>query len=152
MPFITTIDIGELHSIRETLCHELDEKEKVDGVYRDIQPLLLSLADFYLSQSRYQLVWFGDEVNTSHISLGRDGAQFGKDDTAFACLVSFLNLGRGVLSSNENFILFGGNCKEDRVPVSRFLKKVVHDISDLEKTNFTVNCSGCQILHFRTPK
>ena len=38
-------------------------------------------------------------MNTFHISLGGDGAPFGKDDTAFTCLVSFLNLGRGVLSS-----------------------------------------------------
>lgn len=145
MPFIKSIDIGQLHSVRETLCHGLDEEEKVDGIYRDIQPLLLSLAEFYLSQSRYQLVWFGDEVNTFHVSLGGDGPPSGKDDTAFACLVNFLNLGRGVLSSNENFLLFGGNCKEDCVPVLRFLKKVVHDISDLEKTTFTVNCNGTPV-------
>ena len=119
MPFIKSIDIGQLYSVRETLCQGLDEEEKADGIYRDIQPLL-SLAEFYLSQSRYQLVGFEDEVNTFHVSLGGDGAPFGKDDTAFACLVSFLNLGRGVLSDSENFLLFGGNCKEDSVPVSRF--------------------------------
>ena len=43
------------------------------------------------------------------------------------------------------FFCLVGNCKEDCVPVSRFLKKVVLDISDLEKTIFTVNCNGTPV-------
>ena len=35
MPFTKSIDIGQLHSVRETLCHGLDEEEKVDGIFRD---------------------------------------------------------------------------------------------------------------------
>jgi len=50
---------------------------------------------------KYQLVWFGDEVDTFHISLSRDGAPFGKDNAALAYLVSFLNLRRGVLNSEK---------------------------------------------------
>lgn len=102
MPFIKSIDIGQLYSVRETLCQGLAEEEKVDGMYRDVKQLLLYLAKFYLCQSRYKLEWFQGEVNTFHVSLGGDGAPFGKDDTACAWLVSFLNIGRGVLSSNEN--------------------------------------------------
>ena len=94
MPFIKSIDIGQLYSVRETLCQGLAEEEKVDGMYRDIKQLLLYLAKFYLCQSRYKLEWFGGEVNTFHVSLGSDGAPFGKDDTACAWLVSFLNIGR----------------------------------------------------------
>ena len=65
-------------------------------------------------------------MNTFHISLSRDGAPFGKDNAALACLVSFLNLGRGVLNSNKNVLMFGGNCKEYCVPESCFFKTVVH--------------------------
>lgn len=57
----------------------------------------------------------------------------------------FLNIGRGVLSSNENYLLFGANCKEDCIPFARFLKKVVSDISDLEKSTFSLDCNGTSI-------
>ena len=43
-------------------------------------------------------------------------------------LVSFLNIGHGVLSSNENFLLFGANCAENCLPVKRFLGKLITDI------------------------
>ena len=66
MPFIKSVDISQLHSVRETLFHGLDGEEKVDGIYRDIQPLLLSLADFYLSQSRYELVFMFLLVGMEH--------------------------------------------------------------------------------------
>ena len=42
------------------------------------------------------------ETSTFHVALG-DGASFGKDDSACAWLISTLNIGQGVLSSNENF-------------------------------------------------
>ena len=145
MPFIKSIDIGQLYSARDTLCYGLEEGEKADGMYRDIKQFLLSLAKFYLSQSRYQLIWFQEQVNTFHVSLGGDGAPFGKDDMACVWLVSLLNIGRGVLSSNENFLLFGANCKEDCVPVSRFLKKLVSDISEIEKNTYSVDCSGVSV-------
>ena len=145
MPYIKSIDIGQLYSVRDTLCYDLEEEEKADGMYREVKQLLLSLAKFYLSQSRYQLIWFQGQVNTFHVSLGGDGAPFGKDDTACAWLVSLLNIGRGVLSSNENFLLFGANCKEDCVPVSRFLVKLVSDISEIEKNTYSVDCSGVSV-------
>ena len=143
--FIKSIDIGQLYSVRDTLCYDLEEEEKADGMYREVEQLLLSLAKFYLSKSRYQLIWFQGQVNTFHVSLGGDGAPFGKDDTACAWLVSLLNIGRGVLSSNENFLLFGANCKEDCVPVSRFLVKLVSDISEIEKNTYSVDCSGVSV-------
>ena len=64
MPFIKSIDIGQLYSVRDTLCQGLAEEEKVDGMYRDIKELLLNLAKLYLCQSRYKLIWFQGEVNT----------------------------------------------------------------------------------------
>ena len=40
---IKSVDIGKLHSIRETLCDGLDESENVDGVYRNIKEMVLHL-------------------------------------------------------------------------------------------------------------
>ena len=121
MPYIKSIDIGKLYSVRETLCQGWQEEEKVDGMYRDIKELLVSLAKYYLCHSKYKLTCFQGQPYTFHVSRGGGGggAPFGKDDTACAWLISFLNIGRGVLSSNENYLLFGANCKEDCVPVSR---------------------------------
>ena len=145
MPFIKAINIGQLYSVRDTLCYDLEEEEKVDGMYHDVKQLLLSLAKFYISQSRYQLIWFQGQVNTFHVSLGGDKAPFGRVETACAWLVSLLNIGRGVLSSNENFLLFGANCKEDCVPGSRFLKKLVSDVSEIEMNTYSVDCSGVSV-------
>ena len=82
MPSIKEIDIGKLYSVRETLCDGLKEQDKVDGMYRDIKDLLTNLAQFYLDEKYYNLTWFGNETNTFHVSIGGDGAPFGKDSTA----------------------------------------------------------------------
>jgi hypothetical protein len=57
-------------------------------------------------------------------------------------LVSFLNIGRGVLNGNENFLLFGGNCKEDCFPMRIFIEQLVKDIDDLENTTYHVDHKG----------
>jgi hypothetical protein len=66
-----------------------------------------------MSSDSYKLFTF-NETNTFYIAIGGDGAPFGKDDTACAWLVSFLNIGQGVLSSNEICLFFGGNCGENQ--------------------------------------
>ena len=78
------------------------------------------------------------ETNTFYVALGGDGAPFGKDDSACAWLVSILNIGQGVLSSNENLLLFGGNCSENCIPVRCFLQKLV-DIRKIESTTYQIN-------------
>ena len=143
MPFIKSINIGELYSVRETLCEGLNEEEKVSGVYRNIREMLPCLARYYMiNEGKYELLWFNDQPFTFYISIGGDGTPFGKEDTAFSWLVSFLNIGRGVLSSNENFLLFGGNCKEDCFPLRRFIEQLVKDIDELENTTYHVNYKG----------
>ena len=140
---IKLINIGKLYSVRENLCDGLDEIDKVNGVYRNIKEMVLDLARYYLMcENRYELIWFEEQTNTFYISLGGDGAPFGKDDTACCWLVSFLNVGRQVLSSDNNYLLFGANCKEDCIPVRRFLQKCLIDIDDLEKTSFQLDCYG----------
>jgi hypothetical protein len=67
---------------------------------------------------------------------------FGKDDSACAWLVSILNIGQGVLSSNENFLLLGANCSENCVPVTRVLQKLLTDITRIENTTYTISCNN----------
>lgn len=64
MPFIKSIDIGQLYSVRETLCQGLAEEEKVDGMYRDIKQLLLYLAKFIFVRAGVN--WHGLEAKSTH--------------------------------------------------------------------------------------
>lgn len=136
MPFIKSVNVGNIYSVYDTLCDDLDEDDKVCGCYRSLKELLLRLAEFYLSgKSGYTLTWFGEEY-TFLITLGGDGAPFGKDDTATAWLVGFLNIGRGVLSSKENYLLFGANCSENCIPMQRYIKLLLADIQHIEQSVF----------------
>ncbi|CAB4011121.1 Hypothetical predicted protein, partial [Paramuricea clavata] len=128
--------VGSMYSVYETLCEGLDEEYKVHGCYRNLAELLIKLAEFYLSGcSGHTLVWFEEEYKF-YVSLGGDGAPFGKHDTACAWLVGFLNIGRGILSSNEKILLFGANCSENCIPVQRYIKMLVSDVQHLEQQTF----------------
>lgn len=140
MPFIKNINIGTIYSVSDTLCNGIAEVDKVQGCYRSLKELLIALAEFYLSNA-IDLVWF-DEANKFYVSLGGDGAPFGKYDTACAWLVSFLNLGKGILSSNENYLLFGANCGENSIAVIRFIKQLMVEIAHVEKQIFPINVNG----------
>ena len=145
MSYIKSIEIGKLHSVREELCGGLEESEKVNGCYREFEELVLKLAEFYLNSDYYNLLTF-DEPNKFHIALGGDGAPFVKDDTACSWLVSVLNIGQGILSSKENYLVFGANCSENCLPVSRFIFKLISDIQHVSNTTYSVSCKGQPVL------
>ncbi|CAB4023873.1 Hypothetical predicted protein, partial [Paramuricea clavata] len=86
MSYIKSIEVGKLYSVREMLCDGLDENDKVNGCYRDVEELVLKLAEFYINSGEYNILTF-DEPNTFHIALGGDGAPLGKDDTACSWLL-----------------------------------------------------------------
>ena len=136
MPFIKSIDIGTVHNTGD-LCSDLEDSDKVHGCYRGLKELLIMLAQFYLTHRPDELVWF-DEPNKFYVALGGDGAPFGKYDTACAWLVSILNLGKGVLSSHDNYLLFGANCSESCVTVSKFIQKLVVEVGQIEKEVFPI--------------
>ena len=123
MLYIKSIEIVKLYDVREMLCDGLEECEKVNGCYRELEELILKLAEFYLNSYEYNILTF-DEPNKLHIALGDDGAPFGKNDTACSWLVSFLNVGQHVLSRIDNFLLFGANCSENSLPIKCFIAKV----------------------------
>jgi hypothetical protein len=141
MSYIKSIDIGKLHNVCQLLCDGLEESEKVNGCYREIEELLLKLAEFYLNSDQYNVINF-DEPNTFHIALGGDGAPFGKDDSACSWLISFLNIGHIILSSKENYLLFGGNCSENCLPVGLFQNFCQILIGHIMKTTYSVLCKG----------
>ena len=70
--------------------------------------------------------------------MGGDGAPFRKEDTVCAWLVRFLNRGKHVLSSNENYMIFGTNCSEDSVVVRRYVSYLFKEISVMEKQGYSI--------------
>lgn len=142
MKKIEEINLGEVYSIRETLCRDLPP-DQVDRVYRNLENFVLLLARFYFETDQYRkpgdkLVWYSEREGAFKVAIGGDGAPFGKWDQSMSWLLSFLNVGPRVASHNDNFLLFGANCKEDHMVVSRFTVKLATDIEVIESKSYTV--------------
>ena len=56
MSYIKSIEIGRLCSVSERLCDGLDEAEKANGCYREIEDLIVNLAQFYLNSNEYTIM------------------------------------------------------------------------------------------------
>ncbi len=148
MSKVNSIDIGELLPVSDLLSNALPSDDIVDGKYRDLESLLLSIAKFYFDTDPYRkaedkLRWFGSEVGHFRVAVGGDGAPFGKWDESMSWLVSFLNVGPRVASPNDNFLLFGANCKETHEIVKRFCKLLADNCAAIEQR--TYNVSGVQV-------
>ncbi len=100
--FLDGINIGTLLSV-ETLCEE--SAAKINEYYSDLKEFLPRLAEFYLNVYKEDFNWFGNHF-TFKVAIGGDGAPFGKNDQSCAWLVSFLNIGKRFLSSEDNFFDF----------------------------------------------
>ncbi len=94
----------------------------------------------------YEILTFGALPYTFYVALGRDGAPFRKDDSSCSWLVSILNIGKGVLSNTENFLLFGANCKKNCMPVIRFINRLMTDIGRIESATYTLTCKGSPVI------
>ena len=119
---VNFIDIGKTVDLRDGFCKDLEDCENVSGSFRPLLQFLPLLASFYLElekETGEELLWF-DEVDTFQVVLGGNRARYRKEDTGCAWLVSFLNRGKHILSSNENFMIFGANCSEDAVVVRHY--------------------------------
>ena len=106
-------------------------------------------AKFYLTvnkQREDKLDWFGKQEGSFKVAIGGDGAPFGKDDQALAWLVSFLNCGKRVCSSGENFLLFGANCSEDCEPVSRYVTMLKGQMTQIEKKTYPIQVNGKEVV------
>lgn len=152
MQFVKSVDIGNVRDIEEDFCSDLDEDEKVQGAYRELEEYLLELAKMYVHidqqlEEESFLLHFNDEPYHFRVAVGADGAPFGKDDEATAWLISFLNVGERIASESENFLIAGANCSESHVAMIRYARKLVSDIAYVEKQNYSLPNSDC-VLKF----
>lgn len=143
---IKGIDIGNLYDLNEQFCTGLGNDDHVEGKYRDLTELLLRWAQFYLKVNEHRLdklIWYNNkQAGHFNVAIGGDGAPFGKDDSALAWLVSFLNCGHRISSRNENFLLLGANCSEDCEAIRRYVLKLSQDIKEIEKKTYSVSVDG----------
>ena len=130
---VKKINIGTLYTVE----HEFEqyiEEENVNGCFRDLREFLPRLANFYLNTygRNNALKWFGKTEGTFLVAFGGDAAPFGKNETDCSFLVSFLNTGKRVASSNDNFLVFGANCDKTSSVVKKYIQAVCKQIVDLE--------------------
>ena len=100
------------------------------GVYKELEPHLLTLASLYFALEDAKIVnllWFGKQ-NHFKVTIGADGAPFGKDDEAKAWLISFMNTGTCVASCYDNFLLCRVNCSESCDAMVKYPKKLMDEI------------------------
>ena len=74
---IQQLDIGTIFCLSETICVDLSEDEKVNGVFRDLEQLLPALSKFYLETDSFRkennkLVWFGEREGSFKVAIGGD--------------------------------------------------------------------------------
>lgn len=138
---IRDIDIGELIPVQGTLDIGATVEEKGIGFYRNLKTYLPHLAKFYLtvnSKRNDKLVFYDSKdsgIKTFLLAIGGDEAP--ASGTAF--LVSFLNAGKRVCSSFENFLIFAGNVKENGFIIQNYLKILISDLKYLESTTFSIS-------------
>lgn len=138
MSEIKKIDVGKVYSIHENFSF-CSDNENINGCYRDLREYLPRLALFYLNTKQDALKWFGKTEGTFLVAFGGDGCPFGKNDTACSFLVSFLNVGKRVASSSDNFLVFGANVEETSVIVRKYVQSVCKQIVDLEGKTYEIN-------------
>ena len=139
---IREVKIGELIPIEGTLDSGVPDDERGVGFYRNLKSYLPRLAEFYLrvNVNRHdKLIEFNcDKIDSSStmflFSIGGDAAPC--SGTSF--LVSLLNAGKRVCSSFDNFLIFGGNVKENGVIIRRYVSRLLSDIKYLESQSFEI--------------
>ena len=115
---IRQIDIGVVSSIKPILTQGMEDDESSDVLFRDLLQYAPRLAEFYLTVNENRV----DKLKTFDgfprkqkesklflVTIGGDEAP--GSGTAF--LISFLNVGKRIASSFENYLIFGGDVKED---------------------------------------
>ena len=127
---IKKINVGKVYSIEEEFSTDIDD-ENINGCFRDLREYLPRLAKFYLNMQRKRkgaLKWFGETEGRFLVAFGGDGCPFGKNESACSFLISFPNVGKRVASSNDNFLVFGGNVEETSLTVKKYINFVCKKI------------------------
>lgn len=85
------------------------------------------------------LKWFGETEGRFLVAFGGDGCPFGKNESACSFLISFLNVGKRVASSSDDFLVFGGDVEETSLIVKKYVNFVCKQIKDLKGCVFEIN-------------
>ena len=148
---VRNIDIGEVRNIDPVFTEGLHEDEIGAGMYRNLIQYAPKLAEFYLNVNEKrtdklkEFTNYTKKSNSSFLFLmavGGDEAPL--SGTTF--LFSFLNVGKRIASSFENYIIFGGNVKENGQVVRRYVLELLSQLKYLESEVFTVEMSGKNIM------
>ena len=148
--YISSIDIGTVVDVEERFGANLDKDDTGPGMYRPFDQYALRLVDFYfrVDQERQDKLLDFKTFKTKDpssklfvISIGGDGAPI--SGTVF--LASFINVGKRIASSAENFLIFGANVAEDTKLVERYVLNLISDIKFLESKTFTTKVTGEEI-------
>ena len=90
-------------------------------------------------KSNEALKWFAETEGTFLVVLGGDGCPFGKNTNACSFLVTFLNVGKQVASSSDNFLVFGANCESECCGVvQNYVKYACKKMKELEGRVFAI--------------
>ena len=141
--YIKQVDIGKVYSVEEEFSNYIQADEVVHGCFRDLRDYLPRLAKFYLQtkqKSNEALKWFSETEGTFLVAFGGDGCPFGKNKSAYSFLVSFLNVGKQVASSSDNFLVFGANCESESCGVvQNYVKYACKQMKDLQGKVFAID-------------
>jgi len=130
-------DIETVHEIDPDYLEGLETENPVNGAHRDLRQYLPMLAKFYLSENREKsLKGFAESTGTFQIALGGDGCPFGKNESACSFLVSFLNVGKRVASSYDNFLICGANCDESSPVTKKYVRSLLPQLAELERAEY----------------
>ena len=142
--YISSLDIGMLKPFSPYLVETNESGNIPAGLFRDVKTYIQRLAIFYLKVNKCRsdkLLTFENFCKMDPnsflflISLGGDGAP--GVGTIFN--VSFLNVGKRILSSSETFMVFGGDVEENSLVVKRFVEKAIEDFIYLVSKVFLVS-------------
>ena len=141
--FISKIDIGNVQDIKPKYTVGLDNDDIGSGMYRNVLEFAPRLAKLYLYVNQFredklkEFDKYEKKNSTSFLfTLAIGGDEAPGSGTSF--LLSFLNTGKRVASSSENYLLFGANVKENGIIVRRYLSDLVSQLMELESQIFYV--------------
>jgi len=134
---INQLDIGTVTPLHPFFTNGIcDENELGDGMFRNLCQYVPRLAKMYLKLNDNR----NDKLKNFPLLASQDGSfvfvlAIGGDEapgSGTSFLLSFLNVGVRVASSFENFLIFGGNVKENGTIVRRYVFHLISEVKELE--------------------
>ena len=141
------VNIGNVRNIDPVFTRGVACENVAEGCYRDLIEYCPRLAQFYITVNNNrvdQLKTFPEiEKKSSEsimflVAIGGDEAPV----AGTTYLISFLNVGRRIASSQENFLIFGSNVKENGQVARNYLKELFCELKTVERQIYEVESNG----------